>query len=52
MGYVEGRNVAIAFQWAGGHYELLPTLAEELVRQQDLCWFLAALRKRHVRGDD
>src|SRR5258705_8102951 len=34
MGYVEGRNVAIAFQWAGGHYDLLPTLANELVRQR------------------
>src|SRR3954451_25081679 len=34
MGYVEGRNVAIAFQWAGGHYDLLPTLADELVRQR------------------
>src|SRR5258708_33939974 len=33
-GYVEGRNVAIAFQWAGGHYDLLPTLSEELVRQR------------------
>src|SRR3979409_1740934 len=34
MGYVEGRNVAIAFQWAGGNYGLLPTLADELVRQR------------------
>src|SRR6266550_9622818 len=34
MGYVEGRNVAIAFQWAGGNYDLLPTLANELVRQR------------------
>src|SRR5882724_8561527 len=34
MGYVEGRDVAIAFQWAGGNYDLLPTLAEELVRQR------------------
>src|SRR5436853_4722518 len=34
MGYVEGRNVAIVFQWAGGNYGLLPTLAEELVRQR------------------
>src|SRR5689334_25318836 len=33
-GYVEGRNVAIAFQWAGGNYDLLPTLAAELVRQR------------------
>src|SRR6266404_3908124 len=34
MGYVEGRNVAIMFQWAGGHYDLPPTLADELVRQR------------------
>src|SRR5262249_3163040 len=34
MGYVEGRNVAIVFQWAGGNYDLLPTLADELVRQR------------------
>ena len=33
-GYVEGRNVALVFQWAGSHYDLLPTLASELVRQQ------------------
>jgi putative ABC transport system substrate-binding protein len=33
-GYVEGRNVALAFQWAGGNYDLLPTLADELVRQR------------------
>jgi putative ABC transport system substrate-binding protein len=34
MGYVEGRNAAIAFQWAGGNYDLLPTLANEFVRQR------------------
>ena len=34
MGYVEGRNVAIAFQRAGGNYDLLPTLADEFVRQR------------------
>jgi putative ABC transport system substrate-binding protein len=34
MGYVEGRNVAIVFQWAGGNSDLHPTLAEELVRQR------------------
>jgi len=33
-GYVEGRNVALVFQWAGGNYDLLPTLAGELVRQR------------------
>jgi len=34
MGYVEGRNVAIAFQWAGGNYDLLPAMADEFVRQR------------------
>src|SRR5215813_8944420 len=34
MGYVEGRNVALVFQWAGGNYDLLPTQADELVRQR------------------
>ena len=33
-GFVEGRNVALVFQWAGGNYDLLPTLASELVRQR------------------
>jgi ABC-type uncharacterized transport system substrate-binding protein len=33
-GYVEGRNVSIAFQWAGGNYDLLRTMADELVRQK------------------
>jgi putative ABC transport system substrate-binding protein len=30
-GFVEGRNVAIAFRWAEGRYERLPALAAELV---------------------
>jgi putative ABC transport system substrate-binding protein len=33
-GYVEGRNVALVFQWAGGNHDLLPTLANEFVRQR------------------
>src|SRR6266566_6962688 len=30
-GFVEGRNLAIAFRWAEGHYGRLPALAAELV---------------------
>jgi putative ABC transport system substrate-binding protein len=30
-GFVEGQNIAIAFRWAEGNYDRLPTLAKELV---------------------
>src|SRR5664279_3553875 len=33
-GFTEGRNVAIDFQWAEGHYERLPGMAAELVRRR------------------
>src|SRR5262249_1053281 len=33
-GYVEGHNVAVEYQWAGGQYDRLPALARELVRRQ------------------
>jgi ABC-type uncharacterized transport system substrate-binding protein len=32
-GYVEGQNVTILYRWAHGHYEQLPALASDLVRQ-------------------
>ena len=33
-GYVDGQNVAIEFRWADGHYDRLPALAMDLVRQR------------------
>jgi ABC-type uncharacterized transport system substrate-binding protein len=33
-GYMDGRNVTIAFRWAAGQYNSLPAMAAELVRQK------------------
>jgi putative ABC transport system substrate-binding protein len=31
-GYIEGQNLAIEYRWSQGRYDVLPTLANELVR--------------------
>jgi putative tryptophan/tyrosine transport system substrate-binding protein len=33
-GYIEGRSVTIQYRWAEGHYDRLPQLAADLVRQK------------------
>lgn len=33
-GYIENTNVTVEFRWAGGGYERLPDLAEDLVRRK------------------
>src|SRR6267143_5240478 len=32
LGYVEGGNIDVAYRFADGHLELLPSLAEELIQ--------------------
>lgn len=40
-GFVEGENVVIAFRWAEGHYERLPTFAADLIKVRAAVLFAA-----------
>jgi putative ABC transport system substrate-binding protein len=42
QGFAEGQNVAIQYRWAEGRYDLLSTLAADLVRQQVTVMFVPA----------
>jgi putative ABC transport system substrate-binding protein len=34
FGFADGRNIAIEYRWAEGHYDRLPAMAADLVRRQ------------------
>jgi putative tryptophan/tyrosine transport system substrate-binding protein len=42
MGYVEGRNIAVEYQWAGYHADLIPVLVAELVRRRVALIFVSS----------
>jgi len=42
-GYVDGQNVRIEYRWADGHYDRLPMLTTELVRDHARLIFTTAL---------
>jgi putative ABC transport system substrate-binding protein len=50
VGYVDGKNVAIEYRWAGGRYDRLRELATDLVRQKVAVIFGAGPPAAHAAG--
>src|SRR6478609_9481760 len=52
LGYVEGKNIVIEFQWAEGNYERLPALLAELIRRKvDILVVHGTNKLRQQRGE-
>ena len=47
-GFIEGQNAIIAFRWAEGHYERLPSLASDLVALNVAVLFAAGGPRRRL----
>src|SRR5436190_9314000 len=50
-GYVAGKNVAVEYRWAEGHYDRLPVLAAELVELRVVALLAAGVQPPALTGN-